>query len=146
MNNRYKALLVIILFMLVLIPLSCLKPHRSAHGCKNNNVLEQESSNFSRIYQSGLVYVTMYNLGDPTQTDNSPCVGSTMIDLCRLNKYINICASNCYPMGTRIKVEGLGECLVLDRMNKRYGCEVLDWAVDLGEDTSSNYRNIVIIK
>lgn len=30
------------------------------------------------------------------------------------------CASNDYEFGTKLNIEGLGECVVRDRMNSRY--------------------------
>ena len=99
-----------------------------------------------------LVRMTMYNLGDPSQTDSTPCEGSSMVDLCQLNKYMDICASNCYPMGTILERKDGKQCVVLDKMNKRYteNCgtewEILDWAVGLNENTYSGLCSIRIIK
>lgn len=108
-----------------------------------SSIPEYETTEMNLVHETKEVNVTMYNLGDPRQTDvDSPCVGATGVDLCQLKKYINICASNCYPLGTKLEVVGLGECIVLDRMNKRYSCETLDWAVPLGEKTYSLKTNI----
>jgi len=72
--------------------------------------------------------VTMYT-SRPEETDSSPCIAASNVDICTLKKAgVNTCASNDYPFGTRITVEGLGTCTVLDRMNSRYtGKSHLDW-------------------
>ena len=92
--------------------------------------------------------VTMYS-STPEQTDASPCIGATGQNVCELWKSgINICASNAFPLHTIITVDKLGECLVIDRMNKRYTNRI-DWyagydddcldGVDNGDDCP-NYR------
>ena len=96
------------------------------------------------------ILVSMYNLGDPNQNDSSPCVGASMVNLCQLIKYTPICASNCYDMGTILEVQGLGTCIVLDRMNKRHtvSCntedEILDWAIPLNQKAISKKHNIIV--
>ena len=70
-------------------------------------------------------FVTAYNVGDSSQTDNSPCVGASNLDLCKLVKYgVPVCAANFVPLGSKLKIEGYGECYVLDRMNKKYSDRV----------------------
>jgi len=42
-----------------------------------------------------------------------------------------VVANNCLRFGTRIWVQGYGEYIVLDRMNRRYNCSVFDvWSAD----------------
>ena len=103
---------------------------------KVNTPLEEEETYISDV--------SMYNLGDTRQTDDSPCIGASMVDLCQLSKYINICASNCFDMGTRLEIVGLGECIVLDRMNSRYGCEMIDWAIGKDEEAYSGKYDVII--
>jgi len=70
---------------------------------------------------STLKTVTAYNVGDPNQTDDTPCIGASNIDLCELlDLGVAICATNDYELGSELKIERLGTCYVLDRMNKRY--------------------------
>lgn len=64
--------------------------------------------------------VTAYT-SSPAETDSDPCIGASNQNLCSLYaEGTGICASNAYPFGTRLKVEGFGDCTVLDRMNSRY--------------------------
>jgi len=77
--------------------------------------------------------VSMYNVGDPSQTDDSPCIGASNKDLCKLIKRgINVCASNYFSIGTKLNFNGLGVCVVEDRMNSRYSggnTIYVDWAL-----------------
>jgi len=56
----------------------------------------------------------------PEQTWGDPCIGAWGDNLCELYAEHSICASNAYVKGTRLHVDGWGECTVLDRMNSRY--------------------------
>ena len=65
--------------------------------------------------------ISAYNAGDPSQTDNSPCLGASGVDICNLLDHdICVYAANFVPLGTYLNIEGIGECQVLDRMNKKY--------------------------
>ncbi len=76
---------------------------------------------------------TMYNAGDPFQCDNTPCISASGDNICMLlAQGTNVCAANWLPIGTKIEVEGLGECIVLDRMAKRFSHRV-DWAMQAHE-------------
>ncbi len=69
--------------------------------------------------------VTAYNVGVRGQTSNDPCIGSTGRNLCRLvARGLKICAANFVEPETILHIEGYGECVVLDRMNRRYGHRV----------------------
>ena len=64
--------------------------------------------------------VSAYN-SVSAQTDNSPCIGATGQNLCELQKKVGcIVASNAYPLYSKIKIDKIGVCTVLDRMNSRY--------------------------
>jgi len=76
--------------------------------------------------------VTAYNVGDPSQTDESPCIGAGGDDLCIRLERENICAANFVPLGTKLHIEKFGECLVMDRMHGRYRNRV-DIAMRSGE-------------
>lgn len=89
--------------------------------------------------------VSAYN-SVPEQTDETPCIGASGDDLCVLYAQgINICASNAFPLGTELQVEGLGECIVLDRMNRRYP-ESVDWYMGMDVQAALNWgvRNIEV--
>ena len=80
------------------------------------------------------VSVTAYN-SVPWQTDASPCIGAQGTDICEhLEAGSNTCAANFVPLGTVLEVEGLGTCVVRDRMNARYWYRV-DWY--MGEDVDA---------
>lgn len=67
------------------------------------------------------------------QTDATPCISADGSDICvRYAAGEGICATNAYPMGTVLSVDGLGTCVVADRMNARYRNRV-DWY--FGQDT-----------
>lgn len=86
----------------------------------------------------GISTVTMYT-SRPEETDASPCIGANGQDQCVLWKNgQNICATNWADIGSVIEVEGLGECLVLDRMNSRYHTEV-DWYAGYDDDCLDGY-------
>lgn len=81
--------------------------------------------------------VTAYNVGDPAQTDDSPCIGASNKNLCeKVAKGENICAANFVPFGTRLQITADNgwefECVVEDRMNSRYSNRV-DIAMSLDE-------------
>ncbi len=64
--------------------------------------------------------VTAYNVGDPSQTDASPCIGATGQDLCALiAQGRKIVATNELPFGSKVEING-EVYEVLDRMNSRY--------------------------
>lgn len=63
------------------------------------------------------------------ETDASPCIAADGSDICaRYAKGERICASNDYKLGTMLDIQGLGRCVVSDRMNRRYtGTGRVDW-------------------
>ena len=82
--------------------------------------------------------VTAYNVGDPNQTDDSPCIGAySKVNLCEeVAKGKNVCAANFVPLGTELLIEAENgwnfHCIVWDRMNERFG-ERVDIAMNLWE-------------
>jgi len=75
---------------------------------------------------SGLVReVTAYNVGRRRQTSKAPCIGATGQNLCRLvAQGLKICAANFVAPETILDIEGFGECIVLDRMHRRFAHRV----------------------
>ena len=66
-------------------------------------------------------FVSAYNVDIVGQTDDSPCIGASMIDLCKLaNDNIIFFATNKEPLWSYLCVETVGCGYVLDRMNSRY--------------------------
>ena len=65
--------------------------------------------------------VTAYNVGDPRQTDDTPCISANGENICdALANGEMRCAANFVPLGSRLHVDKIGVCLVTDRMNRRY--------------------------
>lgn len=65
--------------------------------------------------------VSAYNAGDIYQTDDSPCIAANGEDICKtLEMGYKRCAANFVPFGTILRIEGYGDCMVVDRMNRRY--------------------------
>lgn len=77
--------------------------------------------------------VTAYNVGDISQTDDSPCISANGENICEaLEKGYKRCAANFVPIGTDLIIQNYGECKVTDRMNSRYKNRV-DIAMTLEE-------------
>ena len=69
--------------------------------------------------------VTAYNVGVTGQTSDDPCIGATGQNLCRLVALgLKICAANFVAPETVLNIEGFGECVVLDRMHRRFAHRV----------------------
>ena len=69
--------------------------------------------------------VTAYNVGMRGQTSDAPCIGTTGKNLCRLvARGIKVCAANFVAPETILHIEGYGECVVLDRINRRFSHRV----------------------
>lgn len=69
--------------------------------------------------------VTAYNVGVREQTSDTPCIGAGGHDLCRLlEQNVKVCAANFVALGTILRIEKFGECVVLDRMHRRFAHRV----------------------
>ena len=69
--------------------------------------------------------VTAYNVGVRRQTSDAPCIGAAGHNLCRLvARGLKICAANFVDPETILNIEGYGECIVLDRMHRRFAHRV----------------------
>ncbi len=81
---------------------------------------------FERIRRAGIVReVTAYNVGVREQTSDDPCIGAAGQNLCRLvEEGRNVCAANFVALGTVLRIQHYGECVVLDRMNRRFAHRV----------------------
>ena len=83
-------------------------------------VLVHKSQQY-RVKSETIRVVTAYNVGDPRQTDDTPCIAANGEDICSaLAKGEMRCAANFVPLGSHLHVDKIGVCLVTDRMNKRY--------------------------
>ena len=76
---------------------------------------------YYKVTSETIRVVTAYNVGDPSQTDDTPCISANGENICRaLANGEMRCAANFVPLGSRLYVDKIGVCLVTDRMNKRY--------------------------
>ena len=91
-----------------------------------SGIMTVNQAGFVKNSTSGLVReVTAYNVGMRGQTSDEPCIGATGKNLCRLvAKGLKICAANFVDPETILNIEGYGECVVLDRMNRRFAHRV----------------------
>ena len=77
--------------------------------------------------------VTAYNVGVRAQTNIDPCIGASGHNICELiQRDVKVCAANFVPLGTVLKIDEYGECVVLDRMHRRFSHRV-DIAMREGE-------------
>lgn len=80
-----------------------------------------------------------YTLSE-SETDQDYCIGSRNLNLCKLKpileeRGLKICASRDLPLDTMISIEGIGECIILDRMSIRYkGTGNIDILMDSKEE------------
>ena len=52
------------------------------------------------------------------ETDSSPCISADGSNICNYDGCV--VASNDFDLGSKVEVEGFGDCIVKDRMNRRY--------------------------
>jgi len=76
---------------------------------------------YYKVKSETIRVVTAYNVGDPRQTDDTPCISANGENICRaLAEGGMRCAANFVPLGSRLYVDKIGVCLVTDRTNRRY--------------------------
>ena len=86
------------------------------------------------------------------ETDGNPCIGSRNTDLCKLKPIlelseISICASRDLELDTLIDIQGIGKCLIVDRMNLRYkGTGNIDILMDTKQEANNFGRKILKYK
>lgn len=82
---------------------------------------EGQNLTIKRVVAERQREISAYNVGDPAQTDDTPCIGASGVDICNLLDHgICVYAANFVPLGTYLQTEDFGECQVLDRMNSKY--------------------------
>lgn len=130
--------IVIIAAIAALVAVAVCWPAETAHSehVAQQVAVEPTQADYERL--CGLVDVVCPNeavatvtgyTSRPEETDDTPCIAAFGNDICAMKaKGQNVCASNDYPKGTVLHVDGLGTCTVLDRMNRRYtGTGNVDW-------------------
>ncbi len=101
-------------------------PATRTPGVGSNIMTVDDQAGFADNPTPGRVReVTAYNVGVRTQTSDQPCIGATGQNLCRLvARGLKVCAANFVDPETILHIEGYGECVVLDRMNRRFAHRV----------------------
>ncbi len=89
-------------------------------------VAGDNGTKLERVRLAGIVReVTAYNVGVAEQTSDNACIGASGKNLCRLvDAGRRVCAANFVKLGTVLSIDRLGECVVLDRMHRRFGHRV----------------------
>ncbi len=117
----------------------------------NQNRLPETEARTWETVRTIKIPVTAYNAGDVNQCWGDPCQSANGENIClALKKGYKRCAANFVPLGTRLEIEGFGQCLVTDRMNSRYHYRV-DIAMKLEEkqrakDFGLQYLNVSVLK
>lgn len=113
-NKVLRVLAFIVLFLALAGILAISKTKRVIEV--HNEVLETPEA---RI-------VSAYTPNRPEETDSSPCISAYNRDICEVIKNgTNVCATNEFPEGTILRLVELNlECVVLDKMAKRYKTEI----------------------
>ncbi len=118
-RNKFKRLFEIFKFTLVIFVIHSLVNVAEAGRIKPLSFVD-DNQNYSEAPVTIRV-VTAFNVGDPKQTDDTPCISANGEDICKaLLMGEKRCAANFVPLGTLLHVETVGVCLVTDRTNKRY--------------------------
>ena len=122
-TNRAFALLVMWLIFTTTYAVASVSNSFNINGAvvshpETASLVEQEKPvKVETIYRE----FTAYNAGDPFQCDNTPCISASGDNICTLLAQGQIIfASNEFPIGTKLYVDGIGEGTVLDRMNSRF--------------------------
>lgn len=126
---RLKLVFISVLVTLVLYPV--VESFTTQHG------LTRIQS--KPIEREGTVRVISAYTSSPEETDDSPCESANGTNICALYaEGTNVCASNAYPLGSVIEVDGLGICVVADRMNARF-TNAVDWYFGFDREAALNF-------
>lgn len=123
---KYKLALLSILLILPPLMFLYATPLNTQYGLENvtTSQIEPLESKIELYSPNDITTFTGYSLS-VDETDGSPCIGAGNNNLCDLRPElkkdnITICASRDLPLDTLIYIDGIGECVIKDRMNKRY--------------------------
>ena len=123
---KYKIVLLSIFLILACVGVCFAKPLNRQEEQKNftTRQIEPLKSNVELHPVEDKTTFTGYSLSID-ETDENPCMGAGNNNLCKLSKELKnkgqiICASRDLPLDTIIYIEGFGECVIKDRMSKKY--------------------------
>lgn len=123
MKNKYIVLTLFVVWIIVCLILFnlCKKEFKQEfkQELKQEIIVEQTITPINLIEVNNKTTFTAYTLSIE-ENDLSPCIGAGNNNLCELRKEMKICASRDLPLNTLIYIDGFGECVIKDRLNKRY--------------------------
>ena len=133
----------LILLIVIILGLSLYKTISDGQG---NLIPLQDINATTRQIEPLELNIDLYSLDDKTiftgyslsvdETDENPCIGAGNNNLCELrpalkNDNVKICASRDLPLDTIVYIDGIGECIIKDRLNARYkGTNRIDVLMD----------------
>jgi len=123
----------------------CHKNDEGAWSCTTKEV-EAKAAKVKKWYYSEdtkpeptvKVITTAYN-SVPEQTDSTPCISADGTDICVAHARGERTCAAAFPFGTVITIPGVGDCIVHDRLARKYATRV-----DIhfgGRDTITAARN-----
>lgn len=117
--TKYQRIICLLL-LLTTIYFTCLVIWQSKSQCEYKGHEEIKPIQVVEVIEvNDKTTFTAYTLS-VDETDDTPCIGSANNNLCELRKEMLICASRDLPLDTVIYIENIGECVIKDRLNKRY--------------------------
>ena len=142
LKRKLITLLIITGTLAGIIGIQAEKLNNSIEELSNQSVVtpaeKKETIEVIEVVSETIREVTAYNVGDPNQTDDTPCISAySKVDLCEeVAKGTNVCAGNFVPLGTHLQITASNgwefECVVWDRMASKYANRV-DIAMSLEE-------------
>jgi len=134
LKRKLITLLIITGTLAGIIGIQSEKLNNSIEELSNQSVVtpaeKNETIEVIEVVSETIREVTAYNVGDPAQTDATPCIGAySKVNLCEeVAKGTKVCASNFVPLGTKLQIVANNgwemECVVWDRLNSRYANRV----------------------
>lgn len=89
-------------------------------SCDDPSLIAGYILSIPAAYSGKKVVVTGYT-SRVEETDDSPCISADGRDICKRHaEGQRLCAGNDLPLGSKIHIEGIGECKIVDRLNARY--------------------------
>ena len=118
MKNKYIVLTLFVVWIIVCLILFNLCKKEFKQEVKQEQI-KPVITPINLIEVNNKTTFTAYTLSIE-ENDLSPCIGSGNNNLCELRKEMKICASRDLPLDTVIYIDGFGECVIKDRLNKKY--------------------------
>ena len=88
-----------------------------AFGTNNDDLPSMQEHALAPVVKEKVVSMTAYT-SRVKETDSTPCISADGTNICKYDGCV--VASNDYPFDTVVNIEGVGECIVKDRMSSRF--------------------------